>query len=72
MATIFKFLFAWFIGWASSAMLLELYECARPWHKIEDADLESHKKAIDLAKNKLSIGFGLFVATAWIIYYWDQ
>jgi uncharacterized membrane protein SpoIIM required for sporulation len=72
MITLIEFILAGFIGWFVSVVLLDYYEYERPQHRIENSDeFENYKKGIQSAKNKLSFGFGLFTAIAWlVVYHW--
>jgi hypothetical protein len=72
MITLIEFILAGFIGWIVSVVFLDYYESERPQHRIENSDeFENYKKGIQRAKNKLSFGFGLLAALAWlVIYHW--
>jgi len=66
-----EFLLAGFIGWIASFIFLDYYESERPRHRIEDLELDAHKKGIQRAKNKLSLVFGLLTACGWLVlYHW--
>lgn len=70
MITLIEFILAGFIGWIVSVVFLDYYESERPQHRIENSDeFENYKKGIQRAKNKLSFGFGLLAALAWLVIY---
>jgi hypothetical protein len=69
MKIFFEILAAFFVGWASSAMLLEMYESHRPLQKNDEDNLADYNKRLSRAKNKCSAGFGLFAAVAWLFWH---
>ncbi|MGA2788662.1 MAG: hypothetical protein ABSF60_14165 [Verrucomicrobiota bacterium] len=70
MITLIEFILAGFLGWIVSVIFLDYYESERPQHRIENSDeFENYKKGIQRAKNKLSFGFGLLTALAWLVIY---
>jgi hypothetical protein len=71
MITLIEFILSGFIGWIVSVVFLDYYESERPKPKIENSELENYIKGIKRAKIKLSFGFGLLTALAWlVIYHW--
>jgi len=71
MITFIEFILAGFVGWVVLFVLLDYYEYERPQQRIESNEVETFKRGIRRAKIKLSLGFGLLTAVAWLVlYHW--